>query len=316
MSWTFTVVNSDLKVEELRILIVGWGLMSWTFTIVLFPSWPAGPAVKFLDSSDSNSFIWGWQILWILGLTIKVTHLRFINIVIQSTNAISDILCLSLHPIYNNGKMSKYGRFFGSRHIGPRHSGPGKLGPGQLGPGEMGPEAQMSEAQLSIFSYASSSTLHPCQRVSQWVIVSTSIASRLASLFQGRRLVRRQSGPRAQLSGAQLSGAQLSAARLGGPNLHRTDFAEHFGQAKIGKWTIGAKVAEDIAWSFLMLLFGRHPLLFPEKDRFQICLFKKHFQRRTLFPLSISNAASQLWTRWRLGELRAAGLHLIIRAAW
>ena len=38
-------------------------------------------------------------------------------------------------------------------------------------------------ADLRLFSYASSSTLYPCQWVSKWAEFRTSIASRLASLF-------------------------------------------------------------------------------------------------------------------------------------
>ena len=36
---------------------------------------------------------------------------------------------------------------------------------------------------LELFSYACSSTLHPRQRVSEWVVVLTSVASRIASLL-------------------------------------------------------------------------------------------------------------------------------------
>ena len=44
-------------------------------------------------------------------------------------------------------------------------------------------QESVAKSICTLFSYASSYTLHTRQRVSGWVVVSTSVASRLASLF-------------------------------------------------------------------------------------------------------------------------------------
>ena len=85
---------------------------------------------------------------------------------------------------------------------------------------------------ILIFSYASSSTPHPCQSVSRWVIVSDKSSLELASLFKLKRiymlllyvffaqakptviLIGKQAGNRIARSLVALSGINKSEATL------------------------------------------------------------------------------------------------------
>ena len=107
--------------------------------------------------------------------TLEVFAYLHVNTIVRiwgdgCQDPLSFILEKAWGPVYHSPYIVIVGPFF--KLQGPFHF-----------PSENG---SLFRILLALFSYASSSTLHPRQRVSGWVIVSTSVASRLASLLASR----------------------------------------------------------------------------------------------------------------------------------